>query len=417
MISELAGFTLSRSIPDNLMLGVLAGVNKVYGGVVRNESGQILAHLVNSTTPSSILSAFTSPLNTLLSGVNTYQLHRIGGDVGVIGAEVGRMGADVGVIGAEVGRISADVGRIGTEVGHMGANVTQLLQLAQASMLLSGLTLAVSSAGFLFLSNKINKIDEKLQQVASDVKYIKSFLELQERSRLIAALKVIRELNKVEDNAARLQMLISSRQTIGEIHEKYKMLLTDSSNEYSFMAAEEYFTITAIGHSLCSAELDMYDQAVNDLHDAQTVWQSSSRAFVKNHVINDNAQRFLTKDYVKHINSAEVIEWVDFADSSSDGISILDRLRGQAQKVNLGWSMFTGINNEEKLNLEVSRKIIARNKILQGYADQLKYLSQIRQKPSTVQNLMNSIPDDNSVEGCHIFVANAYADNAVRGNL
>jgi hypothetical protein len=240
------------------MLGVLAGVNKVYGGVVRNESGQILAHLVNASTPSSILSAFTSPLNTLLSGVNTYQLHHIGADVGRVSAEVGRVGAEVGRVGAEVGRVGAEVGRVGAEVGHMGANVTQLLQLAQASMLLSGLTLAVSSAGFLFLSNKINKIDQKLQQVASDVKYIKSFLELQERSRLIAALKVIRELNKVDDSSARLQMLISSRQTIGEIHEKYKMLLTDSSNEYSFMAAEEYFTITAIGHSLCSAELDMY---------------------------------------------------------------------------------------------------------------------------------------------------------------
>jgi hypothetical protein len=123
----------------------------------------------------------------------------------------------------------------------------------------------------------------------------------------------------------------------------------------------------------------------------------------------------MTKDYVKHINSAEVIEWVDFAESSSDGIGILDRLRGQPQKMNLGWSIRNGIsrngiNSEEKLNLEVSRKIIARNKILQGYADQLKYLSQIRQKPSTVQNLMNSIPDDNSIEGCHIFIANAYAN-------
>ncbi|MGB5599432.1 MAG: hypothetical protein WBM66_12000 [Thiothrix litoralis] len=176
------------------------------------------------------------------------------------------------------------------------------------------------------------------------------------------------------------------------------------------MAAEEYFTITAIGHSLCSAELDMYDQAVNDLNDAQAVWQSSSRAFVKHHVITDNAQRFLTKDYVKHIGSAEVIEWVDFAESTSDGMGILDRLRGEPQKMSFGWSMLKGIDNEEKLNLEVSRKIIARNKILQGYADQLKYLSQIKQKPSTVQNLMNSIPDDNSVGGCYIFIANAYAN-------
>lgn len=399
MLAELAGFTLSRSIPDNLMLGVLAGVNKVYGGVIRNEQGQILAHLANSATPSSILSAFTSPLNTILSGVNTYQLHRVG--------------TDVSLIGAEVGRISTEVGHISTEVGYIGTNVTQLLQLAQASMLLSGLTLAVSSAGFLFLSNKISKIDQRLQQVASDVKYIKSFLELQERARLIAALKVIRELNKVEDSSAKLQMLISSRQTIGEIHEKYKSLLTDSSNEYSFMAAEEYFTITAIGHSLCSAELDMYDQAVNDLHDAQNTWQNASRAFVKNHVINNNAQRFLTKDYVKYISSAEVIEWVDFAEASTDGIVILDRLRGLPQKMNFGLSMrngisFSGINDEERLNLEVSRKVIARNKVLQGYIDQLKYLSQIKQKPSVVQNFIDSIPEHNSIEGCHLFIANTY---------
>jgi hypothetical protein len=188
------------------------------------------------------------------------------------------------------------------------------------------------------------------------------------------------------------------------------------------MAAEEYFTITAIGHSLCSAELDMYDQVVNDLHDAQHTWQSSSRAFVKNHVINDNAQRFLTKDYVEHINSAEVIEWVDFAESSANGISILDHLRGQPQKMSLAWSIRNGIgiNNidtEERLNLGISRKIIARNKILQGYIDQLKYLAQIRQKPSTVQNLMNSIPDDNSVDGCYIFVADAYANNPGKVNL
>ena len=395
MISELLGFTLSRSIPDNMMLGVLAGVNKVYGGVVRNESGQILAHLVNASTPSSILSAFASPLNTILSGVNTYQLHHIGADVTHMGVEVSKIGADVGKIGVEVGRMSADVG--------------QLLHVAQATMLLSGLTLAVSSAGFLFLSNKIKKIDEKLQQVASDVKYIKSFLELQERARLIAALKVIRELNQVEDNSTKIQMLINSRQTIGEIHEKYKALLTDQSNQYSFMAAEEYFTITAIGHSLCSAELDMYDQAANDLIDAQNTWQSASRLFVESQAIEDDAQRFLTTKYVEHISSSEIIEWVDFANASSEGIGILDRLRGASQKMN--FKSMRSISDEEKLNIGISRKIIQRNKILQGYSDQLKYLSQIRQKPSTVQNLMNSIPSHDSVEDCYIFVSNDYASH------
>ena len=46
MLSELTGFTLSRTLPDNAMLGVLSGAYKVYGGVVRNDAGHIVAHLV-----------------------------------------------------------------------------------------------------------------------------------------------------------------------------------------------------------------------------------------------------------------------------------------------------------------------------------------------------------------------------------
>ena len=81
MISELAGFTLSRAIPDNVMMGIITGAYKVYGGVVRNDSGQIVAHLVNAATSSNLLSLVSSPVSMVLSGVNTYQLHRIGADV------------------------------------------------------------------------------------------------------------------------------------------------------------------------------------------------------------------------------------------------------------------------------------------------------------------------------------------------
>ena len=50
MLSEFTGFTLQRTIPDSVMMGVLTGANKVFGGVVRNESGQIIAHLVDAGT-------------------------------------------------------------------------------------------------------------------------------------------------------------------------------------------------------------------------------------------------------------------------------------------------------------------------------------------------------------------------------
>lgn len=157
MITELAGFTLARTIPDNVLVGVLSGSYKIFGGVVRNSSGQIIAHLVNNGSSLNMLSAFSSPINTAFSGLNTFQLYRI------------------------------------------GSNVGELLNLAKASMLVSGLTLTVSAAGFLFLTNKLNKIDRKLEEIAADIKYVKSFLELQERARLISALKVISNINKIDN--------------------------------------------------------------------------------------------------------------------------------------------------------------------------------------------------------------------------
>ena len=82
MITELAGFTLARTIPDNVLVGVLSGSYKIFGGVVRNSSGQIIAHLVNNGSSLNMLSAFSSPINTAFSGLNTFQLYRIGSNVG-----------------------------------------------------------------------------------------------------------------------------------------------------------------------------------------------------------------------------------------------------------------------------------------------------------------------------------------------
>ena len=237
MITELAGFTLARTIPDNVLVGVLSGSYKIFGGVVRNSSGQIIAHLVNNGSSLNMLSAFSSPINTAFSGLNTFQLYRI------------------------------------------GSNVGELLNLAKASMLVSGLTLTVSAAGFLFLTNKLNKIDRKLEEIAADVKYVKSFLELQERARLISALKVISNINKIDDYNIKTQMLIHSRQTLGEIHEKYKtLIMVNNTPEISII--EEYFTITALGHSLCSAELGLFEQAEKDLSDSYQIWKQSTKSFI-----------------------------------------------------------------------------------------------------------------------------------------
>lgn len=187
MISELAGFTLSRTIPDSVLSGVLSGAYKVFGGVVRDNSGRIVAHLINTDLPSNALSAFASPVSAVLSGINTIQLH------------------------------------------SLKNAVNEVMTISQATMAISGLSLAVSASSFFVLNAKLNRIDEQLQTMAKEVKSIKAILEVQERSRLITALKTLRELPQITDKEARRQMLINSRQTLGELHEQYKIMLLDEN--------------------------------------------------------------------------------------------------------------------------------------------------------------------------------------------
>ena len=362
MISELVGYTLTRSIPDSVLAGVLSGSYKVFGGVIRNDAGQIVAHLVNAGNPANLLSTFLSPINSAFSGLNTFQLYRIGTDI------------------------------------------QKLIGLAQASMAISGLTLAVSSAGFLFLNNKINKIDKKLEEMAADLKYIKKFLELQERARLISALKVIRDLGQIENISTKTQMLINSRQTLGEIHEKYKALLIEDKSVKELMPVEEYFTITAIGHALCSAELGMYDQAANDLLESQLVWRNAAKSFVSEKVIGNEPQRFLTKKYVSHIKSEEIAGWMDFTENKELGIDRLDQIRSMSPKVDI--NIFNSIDKEESIAIDVARKLVQRDRVLQGYVDQYRYYSSLKKKPSEVQQYFDSLSEKNKINECYVFLSN-----------
>lgn len=361
MISELAGYTLTRDIPDSVLSGVLAGTYKIFGGVVRNDAGQIVAHLVNAGNPANILSTFLSPVNVAFSGLNTYQLYRV------------------------------------------GADVHQLIGLVKTSMMISGLTLAVSSAGFLFLNSKISKIDKKLQEMAGDIQFVKRFLQLHERARLLSALKDTREINQIVDSSTKTQILINSRQVLGEIHEKYKALLMEEKCAKELMAVEEYFTITTIGHALCSAELGMHDQATNDLSESQSIWKEAARSFVREKVMGENPQRFLKKKYVKHIKSEEIAGWMDFAEDRETGIDRLDELRGRSPRVDV--NIFNSIDKEEAITIGVARKLVQRDRILKGYVDQYSFFSKLKIKPSEVQQYFDSLSEENEVNDCYIFVS------------
>lgn len=364
MLGELLGFTLSRTLPDSTLLGVISGEYKVFGGVVRDNAGKIVAHLLDGAGPSASLlaSPILGPLNLAATGVNTFQLHTI------------------------------------------GANVSQLLLLTKGTMLLSGLTLGVCTAGFIFLNGKLKAIDEKLKVMSRDTKAIKTFLEHQEHARVVTALKNLRSVQQPTDSDTQRQLLISSRQTLGEIHEKYRSALISCDSIEEIHAIEEYYTITALGHALACAELGMFNQAKADLTEAYEIWSAETRRILNDLIIRDEPERFLEKKYAKQMKTVEIALLMDYALQESRGLDWIDEFRNKPPIISL---LTKSIKKEEILEIELSRRIIGRNNVLQGYVSQYAYYEQIEVRPSEVHDFVAGLPREEAVDECFVFTAEA----------
>jgi len=366
MLSEMAGFTLSRTIPDSVLSGVLSNAYKVYGGVVRDNNGRIVAHLINSNVPSLALSSFVSPLGTAFSAINSLQLKEI------------------------------------------NSAVSEIMKISQATMAVSGLGLAVSSIGFLFLNAKLAKIDNRLQEIAKDIKAVKSILELQERGKLITALRTLREATQITDENVKKQMLINSKQTLGEIHEHYKVRLLAEQGEFEFGTVEEYYSITALGHAMCSAELGMMNTAKEDFQDSLDIWRTASKSFVKTQVLGDNAERLLTRRYSDHVASLDIIDWMDFATSTQNGLNHIDSLRSKDPSRGIDFSRFRGLSHEETLNIGIARKLVARDRIFEGYTEQLGHLQKVNTTPSKLNGFVGELDKSKATDDCFIFISNEF---------
>lgn len=358
MISELSGFVLSRTVPDSMLTGVLTGAYKVYGGVVRDQGGRIVAHLINSNVPSVALSNVAAPFSAIGSLVNAFQLHRIGLDV------------------------------------------SQLIVLAKGTMAMSGISLAASTAGFYFLNRKLSSIASTLSDMARDVKSIKRILELDECARLSSALKDIGDLSSIKDGRIREGILISKSQVLGEIHEKYRMLLESKEDLAEFMTVEEYYTITAVGAAMCKAELGLLGQAASEFKCSNAIWKKCVSEHVKEKIITNEPQRLLGKKYAGHITVEEIIDWGNFANGRNKGIEYIDELRSTMSPFHLS----TAISKAEANSLGVARKLVARNYVLEGFVSQFNYFSDNSLRPSQVHAYISSLGSDES-DGIHLFVA------------
>lgn len=342
------------------------------GGVIRNNSGQIVAHLVNGINPLNSI----NPVNGVFGAVNTFQLHKIG----------------------------KDIKELKESVSALQAATSQIMGLATGTMILSGLTLAVSSAGFTFLNKKLNKIDEKLTQISEDVKTIKTFLQSQERASLVTALKTLSGIEASLDDQTRIQLLVNARQTLGVIHERYRDQLLHIDRIQDIDAIEEYFTVTALGHAMCSAELDMHNNAVTDLVDAYETWQLAARRIAKDLILRNDPERLLFSDYASLAKTEEIIDWMDFTYGTEKEITWIDDLRGKTHQLRIPSVRKSKTSDSE---IENMRRLVARNRIYDGYVSQYRYLQSVSARPSSLQNYYDNLGDEMKIGDGYLFISDS----------
>jgi outer membrane murein-binding lipoprotein Lpp len=393
MLESLLGLRVVRAIPPEVITGLLAGQYKQYGGVIRwargEKAGQIVRHLL-PVTNQSLASPLFTPVSSTLGAVNTYQLHRLSG-----------------------------------QVSNLTASVNQLFQVATGTMVLSGLNLAVSAVGFAVLNEKLKKLEGKLNEIQQEVKAIRSLLEIEERSKLGAALRDLLSIAEVKNANHRHTILFNAKNVFGPVSLKYKELLLNANTIETAIAYEEYFCLTALAHARCLAELEMLDMASRDMLETHTFWKEQSRRIANDLLLAENPERFLFSDFAEDLPVSILAEWLDFSYGEEKGYGWIDELRSKtrpwyaedgyvevgkgAAKVTsslfnvasryAGKVVETEIDRQRAKVLPAFQKLVARNNVLEGYVEQYKLLEVSNTTPTAFESQIRSIAESESVDG------------------
>lgn len=378
------GWTIARAIPHETIFGLMTGQYTLHGGVIRwatgtAKAGAIVQHLI----PVAGQALGFMPGVNLASGLAA-NLH---------------------------------LATLSSKVNDLSYLTQTVLQFSTGTAAIAGLNLIVAGIGFSVIAHRLKAIDSLLQDIRKDVQEIKTFLELTERSRLFAALNELRKIKLNLSKQDRHTILHNARSTLGEINMRYRELLQSADTMATALAAEEFFTLTGLAQARCSSELGMYAVAHQEMIELQTVWQLEVRRIMKEILLGQDLERFLATDFVKDVPTAELIQWLDFAYSSQDGLIWIDALRLKFDEYwySKGWfsggteglnkNRGIGLEKEQTVLIPSLKKLMHRNGLIEGYVSQYAMLKTQTMSISLFEKFIDSTPKSSLTEGWLILEA------------
>lgn len=390
------GWEVTRMIPSDVIMGLITGQYKAYGGVIRwaagtGHGGQIVRHILPAS--SQVLNLIPG-LNFIPGIVNSMQMSDLKDTVQ---------------------QNTVLLTQLSSQVGSLSQTTQQVLQIATGTAVLSGLGLVVSSVGFIAINNKLSKIDDRLKSIQKDIQDIQHFLASNERAKLFASLDALTKLDKTPIDH-RYTILHDSRRTLSEINMRYRELLLSATTIETAMAYEEYFTLTALAQARCSAELGMLDVAQHEIQETNQIWQTQGRRIAKEILVGEYPERFLASDFVDAVSVAELVEWLDFANEETKRYSWIDDLRRKVDETwySTGWipvlhggsglnkNIGIGLEKERTMIIPSLRKLAARSNVLEGYVAQYDLLVSHDLTPTEFEHKVAALPESSAVDGYFI---------------
>lgn len=366
---EVFGQRVLRSIPPEVAQGLVSGMYKLYGGVIRYapgtaKAGQIICHLV--------------PTKSLIGSLEM-----------------------ASALFASAGMAFNSFNRTSLKVDQVMSVAQQILSISKNAMILSGLNLAVSAIGFAYVTHRLNKIDKKLDEVQRDIREIKAFLESKERAELRAALNDLLNLKSIKDSENRKTVLHAARTSLNVICERYQELLANAKNLEKIIISEEYYCLTSYARIHCLAELGMQETAEKENDKMIKFWDAQLKQATQKYIIGKYAERFLYNEYADNVPIDTLVELFDFVGDEKKGYKWIDELRHKNKSwypknyfnspVNIG----TGnVSEEKRLVFPAIQKILARRNVLEGHRSQIEFLTMNKITPSEFEERIDSIPTE-----------------------
>ena len=353
MIGQL--FSLERTIPESIAMGVLSGKYGVHGGVIRDGAGRIVRHLVpagnKAFDPFGLVSL---PFDI----ANTLQLRSL-------------------------------------------TKLTQeIQQLSQATMGLSGLNLAVSAVGFGVMYASLKGVEQRVAELDSKVSWIKAFLDSGRRATILNASNELSSLPS--DPSHRNHILHQSRDSLGHVTMHYLEHWDAASDLLEAMSYQHYFRMAALMRARCSAELGMLDKSVIEIQQSKEEWVLRSRKIAKDFILKDDPERLLRPEFAAHVPVAKLAHWMDFSEDANKGYDWIDELRERPTPFSLPDLFAKKISKDEIQALSHLENLTHRHRVLDGYASQYSFLCDQGLSPTGFDTQIERLTANSNETDIHI---------------